>query len=314
MSTVNGHGASGVPCWLLRTNSAYIQTAIDLSDKMKCDVPAFSGNKSNQEKHILTTLAEEENFENYIEYIQKPKEYCSRFIKKKVDESNISSKGKRVMDAVNEATEEVKRNNGDANMWLQHLSRKLQDELQLQEKSCPEQSEVSGFDFLREIVIAGLTSIKLEINNSFQDISDLKWEMFRKKPEDILIEQLCRCCWAQCPFCNAICTNTLENHSGDHNVRFHRNPGINGWSFNKVHFCANGKVFSFKDYRKAGGEYAKWNITPDNSEMPYWKWFVCRFQEDLEKYYKKKIITNREIPKEWWDYTKEQAIESLNEL
>ncbi|XP_049331724.1 interferon-induced very large GTPase 1-like [Astyanax mexicanus] len=324
--------------------AAYDQTAIDLSDKMKCDVPAFSGNKSNQEKHILTTLAEEENFENYIEYIQKPKEYCSRFIKKKVGEylykenekvleimkSNISSKVKRVMDAVNEATEEVKRNNGDANMWLQHLSRKLQDELQLQEKSCPEQSEVSDFDFLREIVIAGLTSSRSENNNRFQDISDLKWEMFRKKPEDILMEQLCRCCWAQCPFCNAICTNTLENHSGDHNVRFHRNPGINGWSFkftdnlgidfcttfisSKVHFCANGKVLSFKDYRKAGGEYAKWNITPDNSEMPYWKWFVCRFQKDLENHYKKQFTKNGEIPNGWWDYTKEQAIESLKEL
>ncbi|KAG9279192.1 interferon-induced very large GTPase 1-like [Astyanax mexicanus] len=325
--------------------AAYDQTAIDLSDKMKCDVPAFSGNKSNQEKHILTSLAEEENFENYVEYIQKPKEYCSRFINKKVDDyvhkenknevleiirRNISSKGKRVMDAVNEATEEVKCNNGDANMWLQHLSRKLQDELQLKEKSCPEQNEVSDLDFLREIVIAELTSIMSELNKSFQDISDLKWEMFRKKPEDILIEQLCRCCWAQCPFCNAICTNTLENHSGDHNVRFHRNPGINGWSFmftgnlgidfcttavssKLLHFRTNGKVLSFKDYREAGGEYARWNIMPDNSEMPYWKWFVCRFQEDLERYYRKKFINN-EIPKEWRDYSKEQAIESLNEL
>ena len=85
-------------------------------------------------------------------------------------------------------------------------------------------------------------------------------------------------------------------------------------SSNLLHFHKSGKVFSFKNYRSAGGEYAKWNISPDNSEMPYWKWFVCRFQEDLEKHYKKKFIGHGEIPSEWKDYTKEKAIESLREL
>ncbi|XP_072530487.1 uncharacterized protein [Salminus brasiliensis] len=325
--------------------AAYDQTAIDLSDKMKCDVPAFSGNKTNLEKHILTSLAEEEVFENYIEYIKKPKEYFSRFIKKKVDEyvcqesgkvleiikRNISFKEGCVKDAVSEATDEAKRSDGDVNVWLQHLSRKLQDELQVKEKSCLEQNEIRDLDFLREVVNSELIRIMPELNNRFQFISDLKWEMFRKKPEEILTEQLCRCCWAQCPFCKALCTNTLEDHSVDHNVRFHRNSGINGWSFmftnnlgiefcttaissNLLHFRENGKVFSFKDYKNAGGEYARWNITTDHAEMPYWKWFVCRFQEDLEKHYRKKFIQNGEIPKEWRDYSKAQAIESLKHL
>ncbi|KAG7326086.1 hypothetical protein KOW79_011011 [Hemibagrus wyckioides] len=60
--------------------AAYEQTAIDVAEKMKRDVPAFSGNRSNLEKHILTSLAEEENFENYIEYLHKPKEHFNQFI------------------------------------------------------------------------------------------------------------------------------------------------------------------------------------------------------------------------------------------
>ncbi|KAI4875327.1 hypothetical protein NFI96_030094, partial [Prochilodus magdalenae] len=226
--------------------AAYDQTAIDLSEKMKRDVPAFSGNRSNLEKHILTALAEEESFENYLEYIKNPREHFRHFIREKVNgyifqenslmvleiiKSNISSKGKCVMDAVNEATEKTKRSNGDVDMWLQHVSRKLQDELQFKETSCPEKKEVTDLEFLREVVSKGLTGIIPNLSYSFCRISDLKWEKFRKKPDETLIEHLCRCCWAQCPFCNAICTNTMEDHTGDHSVRFHRNCGTNGWSF-----------------------------------------------------------------------------------
>ncbi|XP_066530083.1 interferon-induced very large GTPase 1-like [Hoplias malabaricus] len=326
--------------------AAYDQTALNLSEKMKRDLPAFNGNRSNLEKHILTSLAEEESFEQYTEYTQNPRTYFTNFIKKKINDyiyketnqgvlktikSNIDSKGKYVIDAVREATEEVKSSEGDVNMWLHCVSRKLQDELRFKEMACLEQTEIIDLDFLQKVVNDGLNKIVLKLSNNFQNISDLKWEMFRKKPDEILIEHLCRCCWAQCPFCNAICTNTLEDHAGDHSVRFHRNPGTNGWSFKfknelgidfcttavssaLLHFQAFGKVFSFKDYRKAGGDYARWNISPDNSEMPYWKWYVFRFQEDLEKHYQKKFLGHGQIPNEWRNYTKKQAIHSLKEL
>uniref|UniRef100_A0AAY5E9Q0 VLIG-type G domain-containing protein n=1 Tax=Electrophorus electricus TaxID=8005 RepID=A0AAY5E9Q0_ELEEL len=260
--------------------AAYDQTAIDLTEKMKCEVPAFSGNRSNLEKHILTSLAEEENFENYIEYIHKPKEHFNGFITKEVNnyifkencpealktiKTNIKSKGKCVIDAVNETTKEVKNNDGDINIWLQYLSRKLKDEVQFKEKSCINQNEITDLDFLQNVVNKGLTSSMLKLCNSIICSSDLRLEMFRKKPDQILIEHLCRCCWVQCPFCNAICTNTMEDHAGDH-------------------------------------------------MMPYWKWFVCRFQEDLEKHYKKQFKGPGEIPDEWKTCTKDEAIRSLNVL
>ncbi|XP_017336401.1 interferon-induced very large GTPase 1 [Ictalurus punctatus] len=325
--------------------AAYDQTAIDVAEKMKRDVPAFSGNRSNLEKHILTALAEEENFENYIEYLHKPKEHFNHFITNEVNKylledkcqevletvkANIKSKGKCVMDAVNKATEDVNKRNGNIDMWLEYFSKELQDELQFKEESCPEQKEITDLGFLQEVVQKGLTDTVAKLCSEVKTISDLKQEIFRKKPQKVLIEHLCQCCWVQCPFCNAICTNTMEDHDGDHRVRFHRNCGINGWSFMftenlGVDFCTTAVssnlffrtsegVFTFKEYRKAGGEYAKWNISPDTSEVPYWKWFVCRFQEDLEKHYKRKFTGNGEIPLEWRDITKDRAIESLNEL
>ncbi|XP_035380972.1 interferon-induced very large GTPase 1-like [Electrophorus electricus] len=322
--------------------AAYDQTAIDLTEKMKCEVPAFSGNRSNLEKHILTSLAEEENFENYIEYIHKPKEHFNGFITKEVKnfiensaeviktlKNNIQSKGKCVIDAVNEAT--VEDCGGNLDMWLQNLSIRLKDELQFKEQACVDQKEITDLGFLQEVVKKGLMDNMSKLSSSIQDVSVLKLKMFRKKPDQILIEHLCRCCWVQCPFCNAICTNTMEDHAGDHMVRFHRNCGINGWSFmftndlgvdfcttavssSDLHFRTSAGVFAFKEYRKAGGEHARWNITADNSEMPYWKWFVCRFQEDLENHYKKRFMGHGEIPPEWKNYTKDAAIKSLSEL
>ncbi|KAB5517560.1 hypothetical protein PHYPO_G00168540 [Pangasianodon hypophthalmus] len=325
--------------------AAYDQTAIDVAEKMKRDVPAFSGNRSNLEKHILTSLAEEENFENYIEYLHKPKEHFSHFIAKEVNKyllkdkcqevletikTNIKSKGRCVMDAVNKATEDINKRSGNIDMWLEYFSKELKDELQFKEESCLEQKEITDLGFLQEVVNKGLTDTMAKLCSEFKTISDLKQEMFKKKPHKVLIEHLCRCCWVQCPFCNAICTNTMEDHDGDHSVRFHRNCGISGWSFmfsenlgvdfcttavsSNLFFRTSGGVFAFKEYRKAGGEYAKWNISPDTSEVPYWKWFVCRFQEDLEKHYKRKFTGNGEIPHEWRDITKDRAIESLNEL
>ncbi|XP_060760108.1 interferon-induced very large GTPase 1-like [Neoarius graeffei] len=325
--------------------AAYDQTAIDVAEKMKRNVPAFSGNRSNLEKHILTSLAEDEDFESYIEYIHKPKEHFNHFITKEVNQyiltdkgeevletikTNIKSKTKCVMDAVNRAAEDVSKRNGDIDMWLENFSKELKDELQFKEESCPEQKEITDLGFLQELVNQDLTDTMEKLCSEFKTISDLKQEMFRKKPNEILIEHLCRCCWVQCPFCNAICTNTMEDHDGDHRVRFHRNCGVNGWSFmfsenlgvdfcttavsSNMFFRTSAGVFAFKEYRKAGGDYAKWNISPDTSEMPYWKWFVCRFQEDLEKHYKRKFTGNGEIPHEWREITKARAIESLSEL
>ncbi|XP_062843452.1 interferon-induced very large GTPase 1-like [Trichomycterus rosablanca] len=326
--------------------TAYNRTAIDLSTQMRSDMPEFNGNRSQLEKHILKSLTEQENFEKYMEYINHPKKHFEQFITEKVDKyitennrevlnllkGNLKHKEQKVMNAVNITTEEVKNSCGDANMWLRSLNISLTDELSLKEITCTGLEEITDLDFLRQVVCEGLTKKMSEQHESFNSVTDINMEKFRKKPDEILIEHLCKFCWVQCPFCKAICTNTMENHDGDHSVPFHRVNGINGWHYRHTTNLANSfctalvqsdKRFyprhdtavsvPYKIYRTAGGEYAKWSITPDNSELPYWKWFVCRFQTDLEKYYGKTFQGHGEIPTGWRKYTKKEAIESLDE-
>ncbi|XP_017336406.1 interferon-induced very large GTPase 1-like [Ictalurus punctatus] len=326
--------------------AVYNKTAIDLAGQMKSDMPEFNGNRSNLEKHILKCLAEEEDFEKYKVYIHHPQQHFKHFITEEVNKyitenntrvlnlfkGNLKDKEQRVINAVHSAAEEVKTRRGDADMWLRSFTSSLQDELSLKEITFTDHKEITDCDFLQQAVSEGLTEMMSELEKSFKHVKDIEMERFRKKPDEILIEHLCRCCWEQCPFCKAICTHTMKDHDGDHSVPFHRIDGIDGWHFRGTtnlcsDFCTTlvqsnesfyprhnpDESVPYKSYRTAGGVYESWSITPDNSQLAYWKWFVCRFQKDLEKHYKKIFQGEGEIPSEWREFTKEQAIESLDE-
>ncbi|KAK2864710.1 hypothetical protein Q7C36_003864 [Tachysurus vachellii] len=325
--------------------AVYNKSANDLATQIRSNMSEFNGNRSNLEKHILTCLAEKEDFNKYMEYIHNPQNHFKNFITEKVNEyitenntvltifkGNLKEKVATVRNAVHIATEEVKNSCGDADMWLRSFTSSLTDKLSLKEITFTDHKDITDFDFLQQLVSDGLTDMMSELDKSFKDVKDIKIEKSRNKPDELLIEHLCKCCWVQCPFCKAICTNTVEDHDGDHSVPFHRVDGMNGMYYIRTTnlsstFCttnvqsdagfyphdSEGVCILFKSYRTAGGVYATWSITPDNSQLAYWKWFVCRFQKDLEKHYDKTFQGDGEIPKEWRGFTKEQAIESLDE-
>ncbi|XP_057183494.1 interferon-induced very large GTPase 1-like [Triplophysa rosa] len=322
----------------------YNKTAIDLAAQMRSDIRALCENRSNLEKHILKSLAEKEDFDQYIQYIYIPKHHFKQFIKNEVDKyftkqsemilnifkGNLQQKEQIVSNAVHVVTVEVKNKRGDENMWFRSFTKTLTNVLKFTGESCVNVTEVKDLDFLENHLSKSLNEMMTKLQNSFSSIDDIKMEKCRKKPDEILIDHFCQCCWVQCPFCKAICTNTMENHPGDHSVPFHRSTGLNG-RFNKEKtnltncFCttevasdnwfysndSDEKTF-WKEYRKGGPELVNWSITPDLSELPYWKWVVCRFQKDLEKHYSKTFKAHCEIPDEWRQYTKEDAIESLD--
>nr|XP_055059796.1 interferon-induced very large GTPase 1-like [Misgurnus anguillicaudatus] len=323
--------------------TVYNKTALDVAAQMRTDIRSLRENRSNLEKHILKSLAEKEDFQQYIQYIHDPKEHFKQFIKNEVDKyfieqnemilnlfrGNLQQKEQIVSNAVHAVTAEVKNNGGDGKMWFTSFTKTLTDELKFTGESYVDLREIKDLDFLEKHLSESLSEMIRKLQNCFTSIDDIKMEKCRKKPDEILIDHFCQCCWVQCPFCKAICTNTMEDHPGDHTVPFHRNNGLNGWYYRgttnlSISFCttavssdrsfynSSDDTFPWKEYRKAGPKYENWSITPDNSELPYWKWFVCRFQKDLEKYYNKTFQGSGEIPEEWRKHTKDDAIESLD--
>ncbi|XP_065108890.1 interferon-induced very large GTPase 1-like isoform X2 [Paramisgurnus dabryanus] len=325
--------------------SVYNKTAYDLAGEMRMNIPAFQGNRSNLEKHILKTLAEEEDVIKFIEYIHYPRDHIENFIKARVKEyitgenssalaimkTNIRHKEQRVNTAAETATDEVLSKRGDVNMWLEVFSCCLKDELEFNKERLTGDSfqEITDFELLEEVLKKELCHITEDLNRSLKNASDINMTMFRKQPDEILIEHFCKCCWVECPFCGVVCVNTIEGHPGDHIAPFHRNCGMTGMIYKKsdnlscsvcTSAVASNRFFFpsddsddkvlWREYRTAGSEFASWCITPDLSELPYWKWFVCRFQKDLEYYYEKTF--KGQIPDNWRSFTKEDALESLD--
>ncbi|KAI4887384.1 hypothetical protein NFI96_018279, partial [Prochilodus magdalenae] len=322
--------------------AVYNQTAIDLAALMRSSSPAFSSNRSNLEKHILKSLAEEEDIEKYWEYIHNPKQHFRRFIAdqaakfldsenkqvQRIYKDNLKNKTMKITNAVHVATDKVKNSRGNGSMWLKSFSTTLIDELNFPEISCVDHMEAVDFSFLNEIINEGLTKMMSKLHDA-----GIQMEAFQERAVEILTEHLSQCCWEQCPFCKAICTGTLKDHDGEHSVPFHRSKAISGryyrhTDFLILDFCTTAvqsdksfypnrdsdEAVPYKQYRTAGGKFATWNITPDCSELPYWKWFVCRFQKDVENHYGKKFHRLGEIPAEWKTYSKKDAIESLKNI
>ncbi|XP_073713915.1 interferon-induced very large GTPase 1-like [Misgurnus anguillicaudatus] len=328
--------------------SVYKQTARDLADEIRSNCPSLNGNRSNLEKHILKKLAEEENFDKYMNYIKNPKEHFKSFIRDEVhqyisDQFSISVQPKmnqnikvlqqKILTAAHESTEDVQVKSGDVDLWLKFFTQKLSDVLifSVKDFSGVKHDDVDDFKLLEDVIRTELPSIMSDISREFStDTFNNKLDL-NNRPDEILIDHLCQCCWVQCPFCGAICTNTIENHDGDHSVPFHRVNGINGWHYKDttnlcVEICttqvasntasfypdSTDRTVLWREYRTAGERFEKWSITPDLSELPYWKWFVCRFQKDLEKHYKKTFQNCGNIPDEWRQITRQEAVECLD--
>ncbi|XP_067237313.1 interferon-induced very large GTPase 1-like isoform X2 [Chanodichthys erythropterus] len=337
----------GIICQKLKEpieQSVYKKTARDLAGEMRSNCESLNGNRSNIEKHILKTLAEKEDFDKYMDYINNPRDHFKSFIRDEVSryitdkfsvsvlpkmKENIELLQQKIMKAAHESTEHVQVNRGDVGLWLKSFTQQLSGVLIFSEKdlSGVKHDDVDDFNLLEDVIRQELPAIMSDISRINRKTFDEKLDL-KERPDELLIDHFCQCCWVQCPFCAAICTNFIENHDGDHSVPFHRVDGINGWHYTETeelccnfcttivksdsHFRVSGERFPYKEYRKAGGVYADWSITPDLSQLPYWRWFVCKFQTDLEKQYNKRFQGHGEIPAEWKYHKKQDAIQSLD--
>uniref|UniRef100_A0A674MQC0 VLIG-type G domain-containing protein n=1 Tax=Takifugu rubripes TaxID=31033 RepID=A0A674MQC0_TAKRU len=320
-----------------------IDSATNLADEMICNHPVFNGNRRNLEKHMMKLLAEDEDFDGFMTYIHTPKKYMKTFIGKEVEKyikvkrdkvqnilrRNVENITKLLIKALHDATKAVKAQRGNIEMWVKEFSRLTEHKVKLS-ISCEGFSDIDNFDFLEEQIKKGLESNK----EMMGDLSPDDIKKYRLQPDQILIDQLCNCCWVTCPFCSAVCTNTVKDHSPDkHSAPFHRPNGVNGRRFRGtnnfvVESCttlvASDRAFyphhdsdvtiPYKQYQTAGEECASWEITSDGSLLPFWKWFNYRFQKELENHYDLRFTGEGEIPNNWGEIKKEDAIKSLDEL
>ncbi|XP_023602097.1 interferon-induced very large GTPase 1-like [Myotis lucifugus] len=315
------------------------QMATKIARDMRATCSAFNENRANLEKHVLISLAENENFDDYWEYIHNSESFFRNYIQRHIErycseqnnkiknflEISIHDIKNAILSAIYESTAIAKDKSSTASGWLDLFCDHLGSNLNFPRKDLVsiEHQEIKDIEFLKEAMSEALdpTMIKVE-----QECLSKPEEGMVSDIQKMLSEHLCGC-WKQCPFCGAICTNTIPNHDGDHSVPFHRPLAIRGWTWvNTIHFSiecctslvasvefffSNGCKTPYKTYRQAGGEYATWSITPDTSTQTYWKWFVCHFRKKLEEKYKKQFTGKGEIPHAWTNITKKKVLDDL---
>uniref|UniRef100_A0A8C3FS49 Interferon-induced very large GTPase 1 n=1 Tax=Chrysemys picta bellii TaxID=8478 RepID=A0A8C3FS49_CHRPI len=326
--------------------AVYDKTAIDIASEMKSKLPAFNGNRLNLENSILVYLAEKEDFEEYKRYIQLTKYFFEEFIKQRVDDycldknnpklknslnNSLDSFHTLVLSAIRDATEVTKDRRGNVSLWLDEFCRRLLQHLTLPRDDLKsiEHQEVTDIEFLKEAMSKALAPV---VENLKQDFAVIDLEPFSRKPHEILAEQLGGC-WEKCPFCTAPCTNTIAGHDGKHSVPFHRPQAVAGWYFHTTdnlvpvicsslvasdkHYrlsVSEDRLIPYKKYWEGGPPYSDWRITADMSEQSYWKWFVCRFKTELEELYGRKFEGYGEIPSQWENIPKDNALRELKKL
>uniref|UniRef100_A0A8C2HBH7 Interferon-induced very large GTPase 1-like n=1 Tax=Cyprinus carpio TaxID=7962 RepID=A0A8C2HBH7_CYPCA len=272
--------------------NVYKKTARDLADEMRTNCQSLNGNRSKLEEHILKTLAKNLDFDAYVTYINNPKEHFKNFIRGEVSEyinerfedsvrpkmeDSVNLLEQQIINAANESTKNVQKINGDVDLWLLHFTCHLSDVLVFSS------SDLAGVNHDGVDVNVIEDVIKNELHSIMSDIhSKSSTETFpvkledKDRPGEILFNHFSQCCWVQCPFCAAICTNTIDNHSGDHSVPFHRNIGLNGWGYRgttnlSISICTSAVTSDrsfypngsddgilWKKYRTAGPDYASW--------------------------------------------------------
>uniref|UniRef100_A0A3B3QZS9 Interferon-induced very large GTPase 1 n=1 Tax=Paramormyrops kingsleyae TaxID=1676925 RepID=A0A3B3QZS9_9TELE len=279
----------------------YNQIKLHIIDSMKCNNPAFSGNRCNLENHILRYLAMQKNFEFYDEYIHNPKSYFKRFIGEHVEifckdykklqemfRGRLEEIKLCILRICTEVSEEVNLKNGNASMWLDHYCKKLGAHMVINRESLTsiQDENISDTKFLKDMIAKYLEEVVKSENMKKVDASSQHLHLLKQKTTEILFKQL-EGCWAQCPFCKAICTNTITNHSGDHRVQFHRSGAIGHFCYHETdefsidfcttkvcsdrtfRSCSSGNYIPYKSYRDGGDPYDKWMIS---SSRPLFRW------------------------------------------
>ncbi|KAM9305338.1 interferon-induced very large GTPase 1-like [Gastrophryne carolinensis] len=146
------------------------------------------------------------------------------------------------------------------------------------------------------------------------------------KPQDELFRKVFGC-GKQCPFCKAPCEAGAADHK-EHFASAHRPQGLGTYrdAESKVlshSICSTDVVGDatflnsdtewkprlFREYRKV---YPDWSIQPDATlgASNYWKYVLKEFNSEFSDYSNAKPA---DLPQEWYELTKEQALQSLKE-
>ncbi|XP_046849930.1 interferon-induced very large GTPase 1-like [Xenia sp. Carnegie-2017] len=298
---------------------------------------------------VLIQLGENPSFELFVPYLKNPIQFLENKLKEYVEDFCLNTESKLVRSLLKDEGERLKSNIFSA---IEDANKKARNEIERGSESwkvmnwiekfveqCPSLAitkEMFGFATLDEDLketdlfdkkvrefVEDFVQILTDAELDSETISN--WQPApHKRLSKLLLE-----CQAVCPFCKALCDQTMDYQQ--YSTNLHRPLGLAGHYNSKTKILisdictflvagndtfknidTNWQPHPYKDYQSVNDYYKSWKIPPDRSyeNSKYWQWFMVKFSKQLAKHYEAK---EAKIPSSWKSVTFSEAVKQLKE-
>ncbi|XP_019489898.1 PREDICTED: interferon-induced very large GTPase 1-like [Hipposideros armiger] len=184
-----------------------------IAGEMRSTFPAFNGNRTNLEKHILISLAEKEYFNDYWEYLHNSESFFKNYIQNHIKRYCSDKRSETmktfleiclgdiknvILSAIHESTAIAKDKSSTVSEWLDLFCDHLGSNLIFPRNDLIsiEHQEIRDIEFLKETMTEALDPAMKTVENKCLNtpVEDIVPEI-----EKMLSVHLCGC-WKQCPF------------------------------------------------------------------------------------------------------------------
>ncbi|MGH0156409.1 UNVERIFIED_CONTAM: hypothetical protein FKN15_031402 [Acipenser sinensis] len=308
---------------------------MDIVDEMLTGAHSLKYSTRSAFQHsLLKELLEKKDFAKYVEYIHDYENFvktwifdciCEQFSKEGIFSELEVKRLKTVRKKIEAAIVKESNSKNGSKTILENVCSTLNSDIVIP-------TDDLGLQFIKdnentnefiEHLLYYVGTMKPPLSAQECDVKNiLKTLTFQ--PQDELFKRVFGC-GKQCPFCKVPCEAGGKDHS-EHHASVHRPQGLatNRYVTHKKlneNVCTSdvyserkfknsdtkGELHPFKDYRKF---YPEWYIAPDPSltASDYWKYVLTTFNKEFAVEYKSQPA---DVPKEWTNITKQQALRSL---
>ncbi|XP_046849926.1 interferon-induced very large GTPase 1-like [Xenia sp. Carnegie-2017] len=300
--------------------------------------------KAHFHASVLIQLGENPSFELFVPYLENPIQFLENKLKEYVEDFCLNTGSKLVRSLLKHEGEKLKSNIfsaiEDANEQARHEieqgseSWKVTNWIKKFVEQCSslaittEMFGVAAMDEdLKETDLFD-KEVRELVENFVQSLTDAKLDSetisnWQPAPHERRSKLLFGC-QAVCPFCKALCDQTVEQskHSDDgknvteihqqYSTKIHRPLALAAGNDTFNNIDTNWKPHLYKSYQSVNDYYKSWKIPPDRSfeASKYWQWFMVKFSKQLAEHYEAK---EAKIPSCWKNVTLSEAVKQLKE-
>ncbi|CAL4172037.1 unnamed protein product, partial [Meganyctiphanes norvegica] len=295
---------------------------------------------------VMYDLKIERSFKYYIEYIENTANSLESWVEKYVQ--NYCSKEKNYQTMLGAEANKIFNNKVESLImcidevlvnstikfkeWLKEFNNNAKNIIPLTDTFLNlfgmAEVEVKDIEYFKIEIKKNLRRLQQSYGNILNAWGVQELDSLKEKPYKMISKTLLGC-KKQCPFCNVICSWTLDHPGKKHKAERHYPAGIAGFCWpkskelildscneniasDKYFRCAhtNFKNVKYKEYKSVNNYYRSWIIESDVSyeATAYWNWVFANFSKDFAEHYGLKCS---KIPSKWKNLKEEYVENSI---